>query len=71
MKRIAIDMDEVIADFVSKHLHLYNTNFNESLTVDDLHGTRLWTIRPHLSKEILDYVDDPLFFRDLKVIKGS
>lgn len=31
-ERIAIDMDEVIADFLSKHLALYNAEFGESLT---------------------------------------
>ncbi|MDB5085988.1 MAG: 5-3-deoxyribonucleotidase [Bacilli bacterium] len=71
MKRIAIDMDEVIADFVFKHLNLYNRDFNESLSVEDLYGTRLWKLRPHISKEILAYVNDPAFFRDLRVIKGS
>lgn len=71
MQRIAIDMDEVIADFSSKHLELYNRHFNESLTLDDLHGQRLWTARPHLANEILAFVDTPLFFRDLGVIDES
>ncbi len=64
-------MDEVIADFSSKLLNLYNQYFNESLTFDDLQGTRLWTFRPHLANEILAFVDDPQFFRDLKVIDES
>ncbi|MCR8632096.1 5'-3'-deoxyribonucleotidase [Paenibacillus sp. N5-1-1-5] len=71
MKRIAIDMDEVIADFHFKHLNLYNKDFSETLTKEDLYGTRLWNIRPHISKEILAYVDDSIFFRDLAVIDGS
>jgi 5'(3')-deoxyribonucleotidase len=71
LKRIAIDMDEVIADFHAKHLHLYNSKYSESLTIEDLKGTRLWKIRPGLSKEIFDFVDDPSFFRDLKVMEGS
>ncbi|SDG39277.1 5' nucleotidase, deoxy (Pyrimidine), type C protein (NT5C) [Fontibacillus panacisegetis] len=62
MKQIAIDMDEVIADFHLKHIHLYNNKYNESLTVEDLMGTRLWKIRPEFSKDILDFVDDPGFF---------
>ncbi|MDQ0194598.1 5'(3')-deoxyribonucleotidase [Paenibacillus wynnii] len=64
-------MDEVIADFHAKHLHLFNTNYYESLTIEDLKGSRLWKIRPEFSKEILDFVDDPSFFRDLKVMEGS
>lgn len=71
MKRIAIDMDEVIADFVTKHLHLYNTNFNDTVSFEDIKGTRLWKLKSHLSKEILDFVDDPNFFRDLLVMKDS
>ena len=40
-ERIAIDMDEVIADFVSKHLALYNAEFGEGLKADDLRGKKL------------------------------
>lgn len=71
MKRIAIDMDEVIADFHTKHLHLYNTAYKDSLNTEDLNGTRLWILRSGLSKEILDFVDEPGFFRDLSVMEGS
>ncbi|MDQ0190654.1 5' nucleotidase, NT5C type [Alicyclobacillus cycloheptanicus] len=71
MKRIAIDMDDTIADFTSKHLRVYNEVFNESLTVEDLNGKKLWHARPHKAKEILDLLADPEFFRDLEVIEGS
>ncbi len=71
LKRIAIDMDEVIADFVSKHLDDYNRSFNDKLSSKDLHGRRLREIRPHHVKEILSYVDEPNFFRNLNVIEGS
>jgi 5'(3')-deoxyribonucleotidase len=64
-------MDEVIADFHNKQLNLYNQNFNEKLSKEDLYGTRLWNLRPHISKEILACVDDPTFFRDLGVIEYS
>ena len=33
--RIAMDMDEVMVDFLSKHLALYNAEFGESLTVEE------------------------------------
>lgn len=71
LKRIAIDMDEVIADFLLKHLNLFNENFNEDLSIADLQGTRLWNFRPHNAKEILASMDDPTFFRDLRVIEDS
>ena len=71
MKRIAIDMDEVIADLHKKHLNLFNEKYNESLTPDDIQGTRLWKIRPDDADDILSYIDDPAFFRDLEVMEGS
>jgi 5'(3')-deoxyribonucleotidase len=64
-------MDEVIADFVTKHLGLYNRDYHDTLTIEDLQGVKLWNLQPHLSKEILTYIDDPQFFRDLSVIEGS
>src|SRR5580692_8048103 len=40
-KRIAIDMDETIADSLKEHLNRYNTAFGESVTRDDLRGAHL------------------------------
>ncbi len=44
MKRIAVDMDEVIADAVAEHLFRYNRDHGESLTKADLQGKWLWDI---------------------------
>ena len=44
MKRICVDMDEVIADAVSEHLLRYNREFGEQLTKEDLLGNALWDI---------------------------
>ncbi|AZN41037.1 5' nucleotidase, NT5C type [Paenibacillus albus] len=71
MQRIAIDMDEVIADFNSKHLSVFNREYNETLTARDLMGTRLRELRPHLKNEIIAYLKDPEFFSDLEVMKDS
>ncbi|UUZ79630.1 hypothetical protein LJK88_31595 [Paenibacillus sp. P26] len=71
MQRIAIDMDEVVADFNTKHLRVFNRDYHENLTVNDLMGTRLRELRPHLQKEIIAYLQDPTFFRDLDVMKDS
>ena len=38
MARIAIDMDEVIADFYSNDLKVYNELFEAELTISDLNG---------------------------------
>jgi len=70
-KRIAIDMDEVIADFNAKHLQVFNKDYNDNVTVTDLMGTRLRLLRPHLQQEIIAYLHDPTFFRDLPVMEGS
>jgi len=69
-KRIAIDMDEVMADAVSKHLQLFNRDFGENLQTKDLHGKKIFDVRPHLNKEIRAYLDDETFFGDLDVIEG-
>ncbi|SEN96533.1 5'-3'-deoxyribonucleotidase [Paenibacillus sp. OV219] len=71
MRRIAIDMDEVIADFNLKHLQVFNRDYNENLTLNDLMGTHLRDLRPQLKNEIIAYLNDPTFFRDLDVMKDS
>ncbi|MCR8867089.1 5'-3'-deoxyribonucleotidase [Priestia megaterium] len=71
MKRIAIDMDEVIADFIPKHLALFNQEYNENITVEDLKGKKLRDLRPQLKEEIMNYLTEPTFFRDLAVMKDS
>lgn len=71
MKRIAIDMDEVIADFIPKQLALYNRDYNEKISVEDLYGQKLRELRPQLKQEITNYLTDPTFFRDLTVMKDS
>jgi len=43
-KRIAVDMDEVMADAVAEHLRRYNRDFQEQVTVADLEGKWLWDI---------------------------
>lgn len=71
MKRIAIDMDEVIADFSAKHIELFNDKYNEKITIEDLHGKKLREIRPNLLNEIMEIIRDSSFFRDLNPIKDS
>ena len=44
LKRICVDMDEVMADAVAEHLRRYNLEFNEQITVADLEGKWLWDI---------------------------
>lgn len=72
MKRIAIDMDEVLADAVAEHLSRYNRHFNESLTKADLEGRWLWDIVQsdrHQALEDMLRTDD--FFADLDVFPDA
>ncbi len=71
MKRIAIDMDEVMADFIPMQLELFNQKFGEALTIKDLEGSKLRHLRPELQKEIHHLLSTPGFFRDLAVMKDS
>jgi 5'(3')-deoxyribonucleotidase len=72
MPRIAIDMDEVVADALAEYLSRYNADFEEKLTKQDLLGKRLADLVPSEHWPRLDaYFDDEQFFRNLEVIDGS
>ena len=44
MKRICVDMDEVMADSLSEHLLRYNQHFGERVTKADLTGKWIWDV---------------------------
>ena len=70
--RIAIDMDEVIADSLSKHLRVYNQAFDAHLTHGDLVGRSLEDAVPSSQREATcQLVLEPGFFADLDEIEGS
>jgi 5'(3')-deoxyribonucleotidase/uncharacterized protein with PQ loop repeat len=70
--RIAIDMDEVIADSLGKHLRIYNQAFGAELTRADLVGRSLEEAVPASQAEAAEkLVATPGFFRDLELIEGS
>jgi 5'-nucleotidase len=70
--RVAIDMDEVIADTLGHVLHVYNETFGESLTRADLGDRDLDEVVPPERRETLSrLVRAPGFFRDIPVIPGS
>ena len=71
-KRIAVDMDEVIADAIAEHLERYNRHFHERLTKADLEGRWLWDAVPvsrHEALEAMLRTDD--FFADLPVFPDA
>ncbi|WP_034944969.1 5' nucleotidase, NT5C type [Erwinia oleae] len=71
MKRIAIDMDEVIADFHPKMLSAVNAHFSLTLTHDELNLFRLRHEKPDMLAEIMRLAGHPEFFADLAVIADS
>ena len=70
--RIAVDMDEVIADALSRHLSLYNRATRENLTLELIRESGLEPAIPAKYRAIfygLPHEDG--FFDDLGVIDGS
>jgi 5'(3')-deoxyribonucleotidase/uncharacterized protein with PQ loop repeat len=70
--RIAVDMDEVIADSFSKHLRHYNEQTGENLTQEIVTQNGLKPMIPDHHKETYNRVPFANnFFGDLEVIDGS
>jgi 5'(3')-deoxyribonucleotidase len=72
VKRIAVDMDEVMADAVTEHLLRYNRDHGEQITKADLHGKWLWdvvTVDRHPMLEA--YLRSEDFFSVLEVMPES
>ena len=69
MKRICVDMDEVIADAVSEHLLRYNRDYHQNITADDLSGKWIWEVVPHHHHDALErYLRSEDFFAVLQVM---
>jgi 5'(3')-deoxyribonucleotidase len=72
MKRIAVDMDEVLADALTEHLARYNRDHGEAITKSHLHGKGLWDIVSADRHERLEaYLRSDDFFEDLPVLEDS
>jgi len=70
--RIAVDMDDVIADTLGKILRVYNEAFGERLTAADIEQHPFGEIVPPARAAALrELVLDPAFFGDLEVMPGS
>ncbi len=72
MARIAVDMDEVMADTVAEHIRRYNEDFRTEISPEDMEGKWLWQCVPkqHLAA-LQGYLDEPQFFRHLPVMPGA
>ena len=72
MKRIAIDMDEVMADTMGHYLKLYNRDFDQNLKVEDLHGRRVFdVIDPAHADRALEYFHQEEFFANIGLMPDS
>jgi 5'(3')-deoxyribonucleotidase len=72
MKRIAIDMDEVIADAYLRIIDWYERDFGQRIPLSALQGKSFVDAIPseHRSK-IREYLHTDGFFKDMSVIEGS
>lgn len=72
VQRIAIDMDEVLADTAGHQLAWYNRDFGTQLTADDLRGRHFHTVVPQEHRAgIKAHLFDPTFFRDIPLMPGA
>ncbi|MFC3364661.1 5'(3')-deoxyribonucleotidase [Pedobacter fastidiosus] len=72
MERIAIDMDEVIADVIPKFLKLYNRDFGTPLDLAIEAGNEVFKQIPQdVNQKWLEYINEQGFFRDLEVVQDS
>ena len=72
MMRIAIDMDEVLADPIYKFIQLYNRDYGVPLDLILEPGNEIYQHVPeHAKDKWFDYINEKGFFRDLKPLEGS
>jgi 5'(3')-deoxyribonucleotidase len=66
--RIAIDMDEVMADALTEHVRRYNATFGTRLAIGDLHGRHLEDCIPPEHRSAAEDMLDASFFEQLAVL---
>jgi 5'(3')-deoxyribonucleotidase len=66
--RIAIDMDEVMADALSEHVRRYNAAFGADVKIADLTGRHLEECVPPEHREAAEAMFDASFFEDLELL---
>lgn len=72
MRRICVDMDEVMADTLYEHLRRYNETYDEALTPEDLVGKNLWEVAPvDRQEQLRAFLDAEDFFADLPLMPDA
>jgi 5'-nucleotidase len=66
--RIAIDMDEVMADALGEHVRRYNAAFGANIAIGDLAGRHLEECIPLAHREAAEAMLDASFFADLALL---
>ncbi len=70
--RIAVDMDEVLADPLAKFIKLYNRDYGVPLDTRIDPGNEVNMHVPvHAREKLREYINEKGFFRDLDLIPGS
>lgn len=70
--QILLDMDNVVADLLSKWLEVYNTTYDDNVSNDQITS---WQIDLHINKcssqQFYAIIEQPGFFAELEVIQDS
>jgi 5'(3')-deoxyribonucleotidase len=70
--RIAIDMDEVLADPIHKFIELYNKDYDVPMDLLQEPGKEFFHHLPlEINHKWYEYINQKGFFRDLPVIEGA
>ena len=71
-QRIAVDMDDVIADTIERFADIYRKEHNINLSAELLHGKEIREVLPaDIKHTVSEYVNAPGFFRHINVMPGS
>lgn len=67
MKSIAVDMDQVLADFMGKTSRVIKERFNIEVSKENVQFNELQKKHPKLMKDIFLMLNEPDFFRDFEL----
>jgi 5'(3')-deoxyribonucleotidase len=67
MKSIAVDMDQVLADFHEKATKAFNEHFNTNISKEEFQISKIEEDYPELINEFILMINEPDFFRDLNL----